>query len=286
MLKKRLIPCLFLKNGRLVRSEKFSYHQILGNPITQVERINSWSADELIYVDISDERYYDLRRDDQKIKSMGSIYEIIEGVSRTCFIPLTFGGNIKNIEDIKEILKRGADKVVVNTAAFKNPEFITQASKIFGRQCIVVGIDVKIHPVKSASRSEAVSRKAGQFNRVNDGKKYEVYISHGKEPTGINPVSWAKEAEKRGAGEIFLNSIDRDGTGEGYDTKLIKMVVDSVSIPVIACGGVGIFEHFVDGFKEGGASAVSAGNIFNFTENSVIQAKKTLLGAGINIRPL
>lgn len=264
MLKKRLIPCLFLKNGHLIRSEKFSYHQLLGNPIQQVERINSWSADELIYIDISSEDYYDLRRDDQKIKNMNNIYEIIESVSMVCFIPLTFGGNIKNIKDIRERLKRGADKVVINTAAFKNPEFITEASKIFGRQCIVVGIDVKI----------------------NDEKEYEVYISHGKEATGIGPVSWAKEAEKRGAGEIFLNSIDKDGTGEGYDTKLIKMVVDSISIPVIACGGVGIFEHFIDGFKKGGASAVSAGNIFNFTENSVIQAKKILLSAGIDIRPL
>jgi len=262
MLKKRLIPCLFLKNGHLIRSEKFSYHQLLGNPIQQVERINSWSADELIYIDISDEEYYDLRRDDQKVKAMNNIYEIIESVSKTCFVPLTFGGNIKNIEDIKKRLEKGADKVVINTAAFQNPEFITKASKVFGRQCIVAGIDVKI----------------------NNKKEYEVYISHGKEPTGVSPTVWAKEVEKRGAGEIFLNSIDKDGTGEGYDTNLIKMIVDSVSIPVIACGGVGMFEHFVDGFKESGVSAVSAGNIFNFSENSVIQAKKTLLNAGIDIR--
>jgi len=262
MLKKRLIPCLFLKNGHLVRSEKFSYHQLLGNPVSQVERINSWSADELIYIDISDEEYYDLRRDDQKVKSLGSIYEIIETVSKTCFIPLTFGGNIKTIEDVKERLKRGADKVIVNTATFENLDFISEVVKAFGRQCIVVGIDVK----------------------MNDKAEYEVYIRHGKKATGLNPVEWAKEVEKRGAGEIFLNSIDRDGTAEGYDTKLIKMVVESVSIPVIACGGVGIFEHFIGGLTEGGASAVSAGNIFNFTENSVIQAKKTLLKAGVDIR--
>src|SRR3989338_7203639 len=216
MLKKRLIPCLFLQNGRLVRSEKFTYHQILGNPITQVERINSWSADELIYIDISDEQQYDLQRDDQKVKSMNSIYEIIEKVSKTCFIPLTFGGNIKTIEDIRERIKRGADKVVINTIAFEKPEFITESAKAFGRQCIVVGIDVKI----------------------NDKKEYEVYIKHGKEATGKNPVEWARKAEKLGAGEIFLNSIDRDGTAEGYDVKLIKMISDSVSIPVIACGGV------------------------------------------------
>ncbi|MBI1866259.1 MAG: imidazole glycerol phosphate synthase subunit HisF [Candidatus Staskawiczbacteria bacterium] len=264
MLKKRLIPCLFLKNGRLVRSEKFSYHQVLGNPITQVERINSWSADELIYIDISDDQHHDLQRDDHKIKSMDSIYQIIETVSKTCFIPLTFGGNIKNIADIRERLKRGADKVIINTAVFENPDFITKASKAFGRQCIVVGIDVKI----------------------NEKKEYEVYVSHGKKPTGLDPVFFAEEVEKRGAGEIFLNSIDRDGSANGYDIKLIKMVVKAVSIPVIACGGVGEFSHFVDGIKEGGASAVSAGNIFNFTENSVIEAKKTLKNAGIDIRPI
>src|SRR3989344_2831697 len=134
MLKKRLIPCLFLKNGHLVRSEKFSYHQLLGNPVSQVERINFWSSDELIYIDISDESYYDLRRDDQKVKSLGNIYDIIETVSKTCFIPLTFGGNIKTIEHIKERLKRGADKVVINTAAFENTDFIGQAAKAFGRQ--------------------------------------------------------------------------------------------------------------------------------------------------------
>src|SRR3989338_2059410 len=158
MLKKRLTPCLFLKNGRLVRSEKFSYHQILGNPITQVERINSWSADELIYIDISDDQNHDLQRDDQKIKNMDNIYQIIETVSKTCFIPLTFGGNIKTIKDIRERLKRGADKVLINTIAFQNPEIITESAKKFGSQSIVVGIDAKI-------------------NRNNE---YEVYTQHGK----------------------------------------------------------------------------------------------------------
>ena len=264
MLKIRLIPCLFLKNGLLVRSEKFSYHQFLGNPIHQVERINSWSADELIYVDISDQENYDLRRDDMKFKRMDDIYEIIHYVSKTCFIPLTFGGNIKTIEGIRERLKRGADKVIINTIAFEKPEFITESAHKFGSQCIVVGIDVK----------------------TNENGKKEVYISHGKKATGKDPVLWAKEAEKLGAGEIFLNSIDRDGTGEGYDVELIKSVSENVDIPVIACGGVGIFEHFIDGIIDGKASAVAAGNIFNYTENSVIKAKKTLQKAGIDIRPI
>jgi cyclase len=261
MLKKRLIPCLFLKNGHLVRSEKFSYHQLLGDPLHQVGRINSWSADELIYIDISDVKEYDLRRSDMKVKRMSSIYEIISEVSKTCFIPLSFGGNIRSVEEIREILKRGADKVVINTMAIENPEFITKSAAKFGSQCIIVGIDVK--------------KEKGE---------YKVYSNHGKTLTEKDPISWAKEVEKLGAGEIFLNSIDRDGTGEGYDTFLIKSVADVVKIPVIACGGVGVFEHFVEGFVKGNASAVAAGNIFNYTENSVIRAKKTLKDAGIEIR--
>ena len=264
MLKKRLIPCLFLKNGHLVRSEKFKYHQLLGDPIHQVDRINSWSADELIYVDISDEENYDLRRDDMKIKSMPDIYEILSHVSKTCFIPLTFGGNIKTIQDIRERLKRGADKVLINTIAFQNPEIITESANKFGSQSIVVGIDAKL----------------------NKNNEHEVYIQHGKKNTGMKVVEWAKEAEKRGAGEIFLNSIDRDGTAEGYDLDLIKIVTESVNIPVIVCGGVGTFEHLAAGITVGNASAVAAGNIFNFTENSVIKAKKTLIEHNLDIRPI
>ncbi|MEK6945624.1 MAG: imidazole glycerol phosphate synthase cyclase subunit [Nanoarchaeota archaeon] len=263
MLKKRLIPCLFLKNGHLVRSEKFSYHQLLGDPLHQVERINSWSADELIYIDISDVKEYDLRRSDMKVKRMSDIYEIISEVSKTCFIPLSFGGNIKTLDEIREILKRGADKVVVNTIAIENPNFITEGAAKFGSQCIIVGIDVK-----------------------KENGEYKVYSHHGKTLTDKNLVSWAKEVEHLGAGEIFLNSIDRDGTGMGYDTYLIKSVADAVKIPVIACGGVGVFEHFIEGFVDGNASAVAAGNIFNYTENSVIRAKKTLKKAGIEIRDI
>ena len=264
MLKNRLIPCLFLKNGHLVRSEKFSFHQLLGDPLHQVDRINSWSADELIYVDISNEEYYDLRRDDMRIKSMPTIFKIIEEVSKTCFVPLTVGGNIKTIDDIRQRLKLGADKIIINTITHENPSFITESAKIFGNQCIVVVIDVKI----------------------NESGKYEVYSQHGKKATGKDPVAWAKEVEALGAGEIFLNSIDRDGTAEGYDTELTRLVAENVNIPVIACGGVGTFEDFKEGITKGKASAVAAGNIFNFTENSVIQAKKSMLAAGVNVRPI
>jgi len=264
MLKKRLIPCLFLKNGHLVRSEKFSYHQLLGDPLHQVGRINSWSADELIYVDISNEEFYDLRRDDMKNKRVGNIYGILAEISKTCFIPLTFGGNIGTIDQIRELIKRGADKVLINTIALEDPSFITKASEIFGCQCIVVGIDVK----------------------KNEKGFHEVYSHHGKTISKKNPVEWALEVEKLGAGEIFLNSIDRDGTAEGYDLEIIKKVSDAVKIPVIACGGVGVFEHFSECFEKTDVSAVAAGNIFNYTENSVIRAKKTIQQSGVPIRKI
>ncbi len=262
MLKKRLIPCLFLMNGLLVRSEKFEFHQILGNPIHQVERYNEWSIDELIYIDISRENYYDLRRDDMKVKSENSLLNIISEISKKCFVPLTFGGGIRTINDIKNRIRYGADKVTINSIAIENPEFIKESAKIFGSQCIVVSMDVK----------------------KNEKGEYEVYKKFGQIPTGMHPVDWAKKVEELGAGEIFLNSIDKDGTGEGYDLELIKMVSEATNIPLIACGGVGKFEDFIDGIKIGKASAVAAGNIFNFTEISTINAKKLMKKKEIDVR--
>ena len=262
MLKTRLIPCLLLKNGLLVRSEEFSFHQIVGNPVTQVERFNAWSVDELIYLDITREGDYDMRRDDHKIRIENDILRIIELVSRSCFMPLTFGGGIRTIEDVRARIASGADKVTINTAALETPEFITEAARVFGSQAIVVSID-------------ALERGEGEWEAIG---------GNGKVPSGRDVVSWAHEAERRGAGEIFLNSIDRDGMGNGYDIALIRSVVDATTIPVIACGGVGRFAHLVKGAVEGGASAVSAANIFHFTEHSTINAKKALLAAGVNVR--
>src|SRR3989344_6926555 len=262
MLKKRLIPCLFLMNGLIVRSEKFEFHQVLGNPIHQVERYNEWAIDELIYIDISREDYYDLRRDDLKVKDTDNLLGIISEISKKCFVPLTFGGKIRTINDIRERIKYGADKIIINTIAIENPKFITESAKIFGSQCIIVSIDVK----------------------KNSNEEYEVYKKFGEVATGMNPVEWAKKVEELGAGEIFLNSIDRDGTAEGYDLNLIKIISESVNIPIIACGGVGKFEDFVDGIKIGKASAVAAGNIFNFTEISAINAKKLMKENGIEVR--
>jgi cyclase len=262
VLKTRLIPCLLLKNGLLVRSEEFSFHQIVGNPIHQVERFNAWTVDELIYIDITREGGYDMRRDDHKIKSHGDLLGIIEAVSKTCFMPLTFGGGIRDVDEIRARLAHGADKVTINTQAVETPEFITEAAEIFGSQAIVVSIDARRH----------------------DDGSHEVFTGWGKKATGLAPAEWAAEAERRGAGEIFLNSIDRDGMAGGYDVELIRSVTAATGIPVIACGGVGKFEHFAPGVFEGGASAVSAANIFHFTEHSTQRAKKTLAEAGIPVR--
>jgi cyclase len=261
VLKVRLIPCLLLKNGLLVRSEEFSLHQVVGNPIHQVERFNAWAIDELIYLDITREGSHDVRRDDHKIKSKADLADIIEEVSRTCFVPLTFGGNIRTIEDIRMRMTHGADKVTINTQAAATPEFITEAARTFGSQAIIVSIDVR--------------------SQGSDG--WEVFTRWGKDATGLNAVEWAREAERRGAGEIFLNSIDRDGMAEGYDLPLIEAVSKAVTIPVIACGGVGRFPHLVEGVHAG-ASAVSAANIFHFTEHSTQRAKKVLAEAGVDVR--
>ncbi len=260
MLKKRLIPCLLLKNGLLVRSESFSIHQVLGNPIHEVERFNTWSVDELIYLDISQEDYYDLRRDDMKVKSRNHPLDILEDVSRSCFMPLTFGGRIRALSDIRDRISRGADKVTLNTAALETPDLITEGARAFGNQAIVVSIDAKRH----------------------DSGRHEVFCG-GRTPTGRDPAEWAREAESLGAGEIFLNSIDRDGTARGYDLDLIQKVVAATSVPVIACGGVGSYEDFVAGIRAG-ASAVSAANIFHFKELSDRQAKKVMRAAGVDVR--
>ncbi len=261
MLKCRLIPCVLLQNGFLVRSEKFTTHQIIGNPIHEVTRFSQWAVDELIYIDISGDDYYDQRRDDAKVKSMDSALRILEEVAKTCFMPLTFGGRIRTIQDIRDRTSRGADKITVNTIALEKPEFITKAAQAFGSQCIVASIDALKH---------------------GDGV-HEVYSHGGKNPTGLEPVWWARRVEKAGAGEIFLNSIDRDGTASGYDLELIRRVAAAVNIPVIACGGVGSYEHFVEGV-EAGASAVSAANIFHFKELSDRNAKRAMNRAGINVR--
>lgn len=261
MLKHRLIPVLLLQNGLLVRSELFRIHQAIGNPIHEVQRFNEWNVDELIYLDITRDDTYDLRRSDQKIHGLDDPLAIVEAVSRTCFMPLTWGGRIRSVDDMRERLRRGADKITINTGAVRDPALITKGAHVFGSQAIVVAIDVLRHP---------------------DGRT-EVCIDGGRGPTGLDPAEWAREAEERGAGEILLQSIDRDGTGRGYDVELISAVAEATSIPVIACSGVGTFEHYAVGIQAG-ASAVASANIWHFTEMTDRAGKRALARAGVPVR--
>jgi len=262
MLKTRLIPCLLLQNGFLVRSETFSIHQVVGYPVHEVARFNQWAVDELIYLDISRDENYDLRRDDHAVKGLTSMLDILSAIAATCFMPLTFGGRIRTIEDMRVRFACGADKITINSAAVTTPDLITEGARQFGSQAIVVSIDVRRH----------------------DDGRCEVFTHGGATATGMDPVTWAREAERLGAGEVFLNSIDRDGTGRGYDVALVRSVAEAVRIPVIACGGVGRYEDFAKGVLEGKAAAVSAANIFHFKELSDRNAKRAMRKAGLDVR--
>jgi cyclase len=261
MLRTRLIPVLLLQNGLLVRSESFTIHQVVGNPIHEAKRFNEWNVDELIYLDISRDGSYDLRRDDHKVKSLSAPMEILEEVSRSCFMPLTWGGRIRSVEDMRQCFLHGADKVAINSGAFRTPSLITEGAKLFGSQAMVVCVDVRRHV---------------------DGRA-EVFIDGGREATGVDPVTWVKSAIAAGAGEILLQSIDRDGVARGYDLELIRAVASVSSVPVIALGGVGRYENYVEGVRAG-ADAVAAANIFHFKELSDRNAKRTMNKAGIPVR--
>lgn len=263
MLKKRLIPVLFLKNGLIVRSQQFADFRELGNPLSQLERLNEWEADELIYVDITRDGKHDLKRNDHKIRMGSRLHEILAAISKRCFMPLTFGGRIRTAQDASLLIEQGADKIVVNTAAFRRPALIGEIAKWYGSQCVVVGIDVRRGP----------------------GGQWLTVVEQGAETTAVSPVEWAKRAVAEGAGEIFLNSIDRDGTANGYDLEVIDAVSGSVNVPVIACGGAGQFDDFEEVFTKTAAAAAAAGNIFNFTENAYPRAKKHLIAAGVPVRP-
>lgn len=251
MLKKRLIAVLILRDGSIVQSVNFRHTNIIGNAITAVDFFNKWAVDEIILLDVS--------RDTTK---RDRFYPIIEELSRKCFVPLTVGGWVRTVDEMRRLLRCGADKVVVNTEAVHRPEFISECAAIFGSQCVVVSIDAR---------------------RREDGR-YEVFVNRGSESTGLSPVDWAQAAEARGAGEIFLTSIDRDGLRKGYDLELVRQVVDAVAIPVIAFGGVFSWQDLVDGVTIGGADAVSAANIFHYTEHSTKKAKDHMRRAAIDVR--
>lgn len=251
MLKKRLIPSLLVRDGRIVQSVQFRHTNVIGNVITAVDFFNGWAVDEILILDVSREH-----------TGRAEFLDIVDELSERCFVPLCVGGWITSVRDIETLLEHGADKITINTHAFRDPAFISEAARVFGSQCIVVSIDVK--------RDEAGEPR--------------VWIDRGREDTGATPVEWAKLAEERGAGEILLTSIDNDGMRKGYDLPLMQSVADAVRIPVIAFGGVGHWSHMAAGVTEGRVDAVSAGNIFHFTEHSTKKAKEYLREAGVDVR--
>ena len=271
-LKTRLIPILLIKDGVIVRSRRFDFYQVTGNPFDQVDRFNSWNVDELIYLDISRSGRINVEDGLAVIGSTSSkkkvfekkpkgIYEFVQFLSERCFMPLTFGGGLNNIEQIRNVLASGADKFVINTSAFKNPYIIAECAEKFGSQSVIVSIDSK-------------KTQLG----------YEVFIEGGQRPTGMKTIDWALKVETLGAGEVLVNSIDRDGYGNGYDENLYKPIVSELKIPVIICGGVGRVEHFSIGYHEIKPHALAAANIFHFIEHSDKVIKRHLQQEGINVR--
>ena len=264
-LTKRIIPCLDVKNGRVVKGLHFKSIKDAGNPVELAKKYSDEGADELIFLDITASN-----------EQRETIKELVRKVASVIDIPFTVGGGVKSLEDARSILLNGADKVGINTGAVKNPGIITELMELFGRQCIVVAIDAK--------RNNVVKDNVTLFTE--NGKKFwfEVFIYGGKEGTGIDAVQWAKKADALGAGEILLTSIDKDGTKDGYDILLTKSVVDSVSIPVIASGGCGKPNDMVDVFKKSNVDAALAASIFHYDTHGVKGVKKLLKDREIHVR--
>ena len=250
MLAKRIIPCLDVKEGRVVKGTQFVNLRDAGDPVENAVVYDEQGADEIAFLDIT--ASYEKRE---------ILMDVVRRTAEEIFIPLTVGGGIKSLEDIRKLLKAGADKVSINTAAVKDPTFVQRASKRFGSQCIVIAIDAK--------------RK---------GEGWEVYTHGGRVPTGIDAIQWAKRMEELGAGEILLTSMDRDGTKDGYDIELTRTISESVGIPVIASGGVGTLEHLYEGLVIGKADAVLAASIFHYREYTIAQVKSYLKEKGVIVR--
>ncbi len=250
---KRVIPCLDVDKGRVVKGVNFVNIKDAGDPVEIAKRYDDQGADELTMLDIT-----------ASSESREITYKTVESIAGQVFIPLTVGGGVRNTEDIKRLLRSGADKVSINTAAVENPDFIKEASDKFGSQCIVVAVDAKATDNASSS--------------------WEVVTYGGRKRTGMDVIDWVNKVQENGAGEILLTSMDRDGTKQGFDNNLTKAVSSSVPIPVIASGGVGTLQHLVDGIKEGGAEAVLAASIFHYSEFSIQEAKEAMLKSGLEIR--
>lgn len=254
-LAKRIIPCLDVDNGRVVKGVQFVDIRDAGDPVEVARRYDEQGADEITFLDIT-----------ASSDNRETMIHMVEEVAGQVFIPLTVGGGIRKVEDIRRMLNAGADKVAINTAAVFNPEFVKEAAEKFGSQCIVVAIDAK-----------KVSR-AGEDNR------WEIFTHGGRKETGIDAIEWAIKMVGYGAGEILLTSMDRDGTKIGFDLELTRAISEAVNVPVIASGGVGELQHLVDGVKEGKADAVLAASIFHFAEFTIEEAKRKMASAGIEMR--
>ena len=251
MLKMRVIPCLDVHAGRVVKGVNFVDLVDAGDPVEQARVYDEQGADELCFLDITASH-----------EQRDTIYDVVAGTAEVCFMPLTVGGGVRAIEDVRALLLAGADKVSINTAAVHNPAFVAEAAEKFGTQCIVVAIDAK---------------------RVSGG--FEIFTHGGRKSTGIDAIAWARRMADAGAGEILLTSMDRDGTRVGFDIELTRTVADAVTIPVIASGGVGTLDHLVEGIRDGHATAVLAASIFHFGEHSIGEAKGHMRAAGIPVRP-
>lgn len=250
MLAKRIIPCLDVDKGRVVKGVRFVGLRDAGDPVEIAKRYEEEGADELVFLDIT-----------ASSEGREIMIEVVKRVAETVFMPFTVGGGVRSAEDVRKLLEAGADKVSINTAAVKNPQLIKECAYLFGSQCIVVAIDAK----KSAGG-------------------WEVYINGGRTPTGIDAITWARRVESLGAGEILLTSMDRDGTKEGYDIELCKAVSEAVNVPVIASGGAGEKEHFLEVFRRGGVDAALAASLFHFRQLSIPHLKSFLLSEGIPVR--
>ena len=251
MLTKRVIPCLDVKDGRVVKGVNFVDLVDAGDPVEQARIYDRAGADELCFLDIT-----------ASSDNRGIIYDVVRATAEHCFMPLTVGGGVREVQDVRNLLLAGADKVSINTAAVTRPDFVAEAARKFGTQCIVVAIDAK-----------------------RDGKGgFEVFTHGGRNPTGIEVVAWARRMTELGAGEILLTSMDRDGTKQGFDVELTRAVADAVSVPVIASGGVGNLDHMVDGIVSGHADAVLAASIFHFGDYSISDAKRAMQAAGLPVR--
>jgi len=250
MLKKRLIPVLLLKQGRMVKGRQFRDYRDTGDPISAARIYNAQKTDELVFLDI-----------DASHENRRTLVRVIEEVSKECFMPFTVGGGVRAIEDVRNLLNAGADKVLINSAAVENPQLVTDAANVFGRQCIVAGIDAR--------------RENGH---------YRVYVEGAKVPTDVDLVEHVRCLETMGAGEIFINSIDQDGMMNGYDHDLLKLVVAATKLPVIACGGAGNFQHLVDAFDINGVHAVACASLFHFGDNNPIRARAFLRNKGVPVK--